>query len=117
MQISNAHNNSMYGTSFLQGSLLENASKNKKSVEEEKIAQTAEDFEAFFITKSLESMFEGVSTDGMFGGGQAEKIYRSILFNEYGKVMAQTGGIGVKDEVMRSILEMQEMASKGYIEK
>jgi hypothetical protein len=31
--------------------------------------------------------------------------------------MAQTGGIGVKDEVMRSILEMQEMASKGYIEK
>ena len=71
----------------------------------------AEDFEAFFITRTMESMFEGVSTDGMFGGGHAEKIYRSMLFNEYGKVMAKTGGIGVKDEVMRSILQMQEMAS------
>lgn len=83
----------------------------KKSDDQEKIAQAAEDFEAFFITRTMESMFEGISTDGMFGGGHAEKIYRSMLFNEYGKVMAKTGGIGVKDEVMRSILQMQEMAS------
>ena len=116
MQILDTYNSSLYGTSFNKTSLLKNASQHKKSVDEEKIAQAAEDFEAFFITKSMETMFEGVSTDGMFGGGHAEKIYRSILFNEYGKVMAKTGGIGVKDEVMRSILQMQEMASKGEIE-
>ncbi len=116
MQISNTYNSSLYGTDFLQTSLLKNASKDKKSVEEAKIAQAAEDFEAFFISKSMESMFEGVSTEGMFGGGHAEKIYRSLLLNEYGKVMAQSGGIGVKDEVMRSILQMQEMASNGLVE-
>lgn len=49
-------------------------------------------------------------------GGHAEKIYRSLLFNEYGKVMAKTGGIGVKDEVMRSILQMQEMENNGFIQ-
>ena len=73
--------------------------------------KSAEDFEAFFLTKMMESMFEGVSTDGMFGGGNAEKIYRSMLLDQYGKEMAKVGGVGVKDWVMRSILEMQEQNS------
>lgn len=30
--------------------------------------------------------------------------------------MAKTGGIGVKDEVMRSILQMQEMENNGFIQ-
>lgn len=84
----------------------------KKDNEQAKIAQTAEDFEAFFITRSMESMYEGVSTDSMFGGGNAEKIYRSMLLNEYGKSMAKTGNVGVKDEILRSILEMQEKMSQ-----
>ena len=110
MEIANTYQNPLWSQalSAKTPSSLESA---KKSNDQEKIAQAAEDFEAFFITRTMESMFEGVSTDGMFGGGHAEKIYRSMLFNEYGKVMAKTGGIGVKDEVMRSILQMQEMAS------
>ncbi len=80
------------------------------------IEETATSFEAFFLSRMMESMFEGISTDGLFGGGNAEKIYRSMLLDEYGKAMAQSGGIGVKDYVMSSILEMQEMDSKGYIE-
>lgn len=87
-----------------------NAQKNK---DQEKIAQTAEDFEAFFISRTMESMYEGVSTDGMFGGGHAEKVYRSLLLNEYGKSMAKTGNVGVKDDIMRSILQMQEMMQSG----
>ena len=81
-----------------------------------KIAGTAEDFEAFFISRMMESMYEGVSTDGMFGGGNAERMYRSLLLNEYGKQMAKTGTVGVKDDIMRSIIEIQEMQSQGYIE-
>ncbi|MBR1604934.1 MAG: rod-binding protein [Alphaproteobacteria bacterium] len=83
------------------------------NVEEAKKA--AEDFEAFFITTTLESMFAGVKTDGLMGGGSAEKIYRSMMFNEYGKLMAKNGGVGVSDQIMSSILAMQEMNSQGYI--
>lgn len=79
----------------------------------EKAREAAEDFEAFFLSKMSETMFEGISTDGMFGGGNAEKIYRSLLINEYGKSMAKTGTIGVSDTVMQSILQMQEAASQG----
>lgn len=80
-----------------------------------KAEQSAEDFEAFFLTRMMETMFEGVSTDGMFGGGHAEKIYRSMLLDEYGKEMAKVGAIGVKDWVMNSILQMQEMASNAEL--
>ncbi len=72
----------------------------------------AEDFEAFFLSKMTETMFEGISTDGMFGGGHAEKVYRSLLINEYGKAMAKTGTVGVADYVMSSILQMQEAAGQ-----
>ena len=73
-----------------------------------KAKESAESFEAFFLTRMMESMFEGVSTEGMFGGGHAEKIYRSLLLDEYGKEMAKVGGIGVKEYVMTAILQMQE---------
>lgn len=76
-----------------------------------KAQETAENFEAFFMTKMMESMFEGISTEGMFGGGHAEKIYRSLLLDEYGKAMAKTGNVGVSDSIMQSILDMQEAMS------
>lgn len=80
----------------------------KQNIADKKAQEAAESFEAFFITRMMESMFEGVSTDGLFGGGQVEKIYRSLLLDEYGKEMAKTGNIGVKDYVMQTILQMQE---------
>ncbi len=87
-----------------------------KSKDLAKAEKAAEDFEAFFMTKMMESMFEGVSTDGIFGGGHAEKIYRSMLFNEYGKEMAKVGSIGVKQNILDAIIKMQEMETNGYIQ-
>lgn len=77
--------------------------------------ETAQDFEAFFMTRMMESMFDGISTDGMFGGGHAEKIYRSMLLNEYGKVMAKTGNIGISDSIMDTIIQMQEAQSSNAL--
>ncbi len=73
--------------------------------------KAAEDFEAFFLSRTMESMFEGVSTDGIFGGGHAEKIYRSMLLDAYGKEMAKLGTLGVKQDIMRAVLQMQEAAT------
>lgn len=78
----------------------------------DKAKESAESFEAFFLSRMMESMFEGVSTDGMFGGGHAEKIYRSLLLDEYGKEMAKLGTVGVKDYVMQAILQMQEAGAE-----
>lgn len=71
----------------------------------------AEDFEAFFLTQVFEQMFTGVEPDAMFGGGQGESVFRSIMLQEYGKAVAQRGGIGLADAVQKEILKLQEVQS------
>ena len=69
----------------------------------------AEEFEAVFLAQMMAHMFEGISTDGPFSGGQAEQVYRSLLTNEYGRLAARNGGIGIADQVMSEILKIQEI--------
>jgi flagellar protein FlgJ len=76
-----------------------------------KLDDIATEFEAQFIASMLENMFVNVDTDGPLGGGDAEKTYRSFMNDEYGKLIAKSGGIGVADHVKREMLRMQEMES------
>ena len=69
---------------------------------------TAVAFEQFFIAQMLEHMFSGISTDGPFGGGNGESIFRSMLNTEYAKIISNSGGIGIADAVLREILRLQE---------
>lgn len=75
----------------------------------EEARQVAEDFEAFFIAQMVGTMFSGIKTDGPFGGGFGETIYKSMLADEYGKVMARRGNVGIADVVQREILKLQEV--------
>jgi peptidoglycan hydrolase FlgJ len=70
--------------------------------------KTAEDFEAFFLSQVFENMFAGVGSDSTFGGGQSETIYRSLLLQQYSKVAAKSGGVGIADAVQREMLRAQE---------
>ncbi|HZT89965.1 MAG TPA: rod-binding protein [Stellaceae bacterium] len=71
----------------------------------------AQEFEAFFLSQAMQSMFAGVETNSLFGGGQSESVYRSLLLQEYGKVAARSGGLGIADAVQRQILKTQEVKS------
>lgn len=84
------------------------ASRPLSGAELAKARQTAEDFEAFFVGMYLETMFSGIRTDGPYGGGPAEDVYRSMLNQEFGKAIAQSGGLGIADQVMSEILKIQE---------
>jgi flagellar protein FlgJ len=88
------------------GSAIPNVPKNADLT---KLRETAQDFEAVFLSQMLKPMFEGIETDGMFGGGQGEEMWRSLMVDEYGKSIAKQGGIGIADAVMRTMLEMQEV--------
>ena len=84
------------------------AAKNAKKIDE-----VAQEFEAVFITEMMKPMFEGISTDGMFGGGKGEEVFRGMLLQEYGKLMAQTSSIGLADQVKQQIILMQAQADNG----
>ncbi|HEY4135707.1 MAG TPA: rod-binding protein [Alphaproteobacteria bacterium] len=74
-----------------------------------KARQAAQDFEAFFVSQTMESMFAGLQSDGPFDGGNAEHVFRSVLNDQYGKEMAKNGGMGIADQVYREILKTQEV--------
>lgn len=80
-----------------------------KDADTETARKAAREFEAFFLGQMLEHMFKGVPTDGLFGGGQAEGIYRSLLLQNYGRAIAERGGIGIADMVMGELLKYQEV--------
>lgn len=75
---------------------------------EAQVIKAAEDFEALFINEFLSSMFESVPTDGPFGGGPGEGIFRSMMIDEYSKTIARQGGFGLTDAVKRQLIAMQE---------
>jgi len=70
--------------------------------------KAGEEFEAFFMTQMLEHMFKGIPTDGYFGGGYGEGVYRSVMLQEYGRVLGKAGGIGIGDMVARELMRLQE---------
>lgn len=80
------------------------------SGDREAVRKTAEKFEAQFISQMLGHMFKGIGTDGMFGGGQAEGMWRDFYIEEVGKVIAHRGGIGVSDVIERQLLQLQEVS-------
>jgi flagellar protein FlgJ len=71
----------------------------------------AEDFEAMFSSQMMAPMWAGIDADPMFGGGMAEETFRSLMINEYGKIIAKSGGIGVAPYVKSELLRAQEAAN------
>ena len=73
-----------------------------------RMRKTAEDFEASFLSQMLKPMFEGLSTDGPFGGGEAEGTWRSFMLDAIARTTVKAGGIGLADTVMSEMIKMQE---------
>lgn len=71
------------------------------------------EFEAMFMARMLESMFSGLSSDGMFGGGQAEKTWRSFMIDEYAKTLAGTDSLGIGRMVAADVARLYQSNTEG----
>ena len=80
----------------------------QRSRDAARMRETAEQFEASFLSQMLKPMFEGLKTDGMFGGGEAEGQWRSFMIDAMAKQTVKAGGIGLADQVMAQMIKMQE---------
>ncbi|MGE5504099.1 MAG: rod-binding protein [Actinomycetota bacterium] len=82
----------------------------KKATTAAQAEKAGRQFEGMFLSQMLQHMFEGVNTDKIFGGGNGEKMFRSLLMDEYGKMIANRGnGIGIATAVRNSLLHAQEV--------
>lgn len=71
------------------------------------IDKAAGDFEAMFMSQMLQPMFETVDVDSEFGGGHGEEIMRSFLVQEYGKIAAKSGHLGIASMVKNEMIRAQ----------
>ncbi|MDX1949809.1 MAG: rod-binding protein [Rickettsiales bacterium] len=83
-------------------SLTENKSDNLKEIE-----KTAKDFESMFIGQLLGFMYNTIEVDPLFGGGFGESAYRDLMIEEYGKIISESGGVGIADSIQKKLIEMQ----------
>ena len=71
--------------------------------------RAAVEFEATYLSIMLSNMFTDLDSDGPFSGGPGEKMFRSQLYEELGRILARSGGIGVADSVYREMMRQQEV--------
>jgi flagellar protein FlgJ len=85
-----------------------NAPKIGRNSSPDKIAAAAKQFEGSMISAMLQPMFAGLSTEGPFGGGEAEGTFRSFLVDAIAKQVEKTGGLHLSSAIQKEMIRMQQ---------
>ncbi|MCC8939161.1 hypothetical protein CI1B_67510 [Bradyrhizobium ivorense] len=72
-----------------------------------KAKATATDFESMFLNTMFSQMTTGLKGDGPFGDTVGTGPWRSMLTDQYAKNFAKSGGVGISNEVFRSLILQQ----------
>jgi Rod binding domain-containing protein len=73
---------------------------------------TATDFEAMFLNSMFSEMTAGLKGEGPFGDTQGTGVWRSMLTEQYSKLFARAGGVGIASEVYRTLIVQQAKTTK-----
>jgi flagellar protein FlgJ len=73
-----------------------------------KAVKASKDYESIFISQFLGSMFSGIKTDGITGGGQGEEMFRSLMVDQYAKGLQARGGFGLAAHMQAELLKHQQ---------
>ena len=68
---------------------------------------TATDFEGMFLNQMFSQMTSGVKGDGPFGDTEGTGVWRSMQVEQYSKSFAKAGGVGISNEVYRTLILQQ----------
>lgn len=67
----------------------------------------AQEFEGMVAAQLLSPMWENMPVDETFGGGIGEETFRGFLLQEYGRIAAKTGAIGISHAVKDVMIRAQ----------
>ena len=67
----------------------------------------AQDFESVFLNSMFSQMTSGIKGDGPFGDTPGTGVWRSMLTDEYSKSFAKAGGVGISNDVYRTLIMQQ----------
>ncbi|THD61809.1 MAG: flagellar rod assembly protein FlgJ [Bradyrhizobium sp.] len=72
-----------------------------------KAKATAQDFEAMFLNSMFSQMTSGLQGEGPFGNTPGTGVWRSMLTEQYSKSFAKAGGVGISNDVYRTLILQQ----------
>lgn len=74
------------------------------------LRQQAEELEAVFLNTLVAEMFKGLGKDSENGGDFATGTWRTMQSEQFAAAIAKSGGVGLADQIMASLLQAQEQA-------
>jgi Rod binding domain-containing protein len=78
----------------------------------QRIRGQAEELEGVFLNMLTKEMFASVKGDENFGGGGfGEETWRSMQAEQLANSIAQSGGVGIADDLMSQMIALQEAAN------
>ena len=83
----------------------------KGGLDAAKAAAVSKEYESVFISQFLGSMFSGIKTDGITGGGQGEEMFRSMMVDQYAKGLTARGGFGLATHMQAELMKHQQVAA------
>ena len=82
-----------------------------KKIDEKKLRQAGEDFEALFINQLLQGMRRTVFQSKVLGDAPGKEVYQSLFDRELSKKMAHQGGLGLGKILVQKVLEKESRKS------
>jgi Rod binding domain-containing protein len=83
----------------------------RKKMDEKKLRQAGEDFEALFINQLLQGMRRTVFKSKILGDAPGKEVYQSLFDRELSKKMAHQGGLGLGKIMVQKVLEKESRKS------
>lgn len=87
----------------LGGTLPATATANDPAIRTARLKAVAQDFEAVLISKLMEGVGPAPGVVGI--GGPAGEVYGSFLRDEYARLIARSGGLGLAEAIERTLRE------------
>jgi peptidoglycan hydrolase FlgJ len=69
------------------------------------------DFEAMFLSSMMQHMFTGIGDEGPLGNAKGVGVWRSMLTDQYGKAFVKAGGIGIANQIYKSLMAHKAAAA------
>ncbi len=82
---------------------------NPEKLDSKQILSVAREFESLFINQLFKSMRKTIQKSDWLNGGLKQEVFEDMLYEEYSKKIAHSGGIGLSDMVYKYLVSTQKI--------
>lgn len=76
----------------------------------QRLRAQATELEGVFLQTLVKEMFATVEKDESFDGGFGEETWRGMQAEQFAQTLAESGGIGLSDQILGDLIRLQEAA-------